>query len=282
MTEGVDEGVSAGLVVVVLPGGAASSPACSPGDHATADPRLLPKGEEDVEERRREGGGKAEGESLKQGEDAVVSGDDDAADAGERGDDDGGGGGGAGPLGLLGLAGASCCVCLQTERVRGCLRSEKICILPILACLLSLALCTAGLKWVFVDKIFEYDPPKHMGMGQDPFVILADPTMGLPLTSPRPSATSSVRGLSTTARTTVGQPEVIVDGKPARATPSAPTSALTRRADTSGPTTTTLKWTPTPHPKSSTPESNDIVIPTYSEYLKQTKALCLRGMGIVF
>ncbi|EDM09122.1 neuregulin 1, isoform CRA_f [Rattus norvegicus] len=79
--------------------------------------------------------------------------------------------------GLLGLA-VPCCVCLEAERLRGCLNSEKICIVPILACLVSLCLCIAGLKWVFVDKIFEYDSPTHLdpgGLGQDP-VISLDPT----------------------------------------------------------------------------------------------------------
>ncbi|NWJ08974.1 NRG1 protein, partial [Crypturellus undulatus] len=72
--------------------------------------------------------------------------------------------------GAAGLA-ATCCVCLEAERLKGCLNSEKICIAPILACLLSLCLCIAGLKWVFVDKIFEYDSPTHLEpgrMGQDP------------------------------------------------------------------------------------------------------------------
>ncbi|XP_045053049.2 pro-neuregulin-1, membrane-bound isoform isoform X3 [Desmodus rotundus] len=79
--------------------------------------------------------------------------------------------------GLVGLA-VPCCVCLEAERLRGCLNSEKICIVPILACLVSLCLCIAGLKWVFVDKIFEYDSPTHLdpgGLGQDP-VISLDPT----------------------------------------------------------------------------------------------------------
>ncbi|XP_060509164.2 pro-neuregulin-1, membrane-bound isoform isoform X7 [Panthera onca] len=79
--------------------------------------------------------------------------------------------------GLMGLA-APCCVCLEAERLRGCLNSEKICIVPILACLVSLCLCIAGLKWVFVDKIFEYDSPTHLdpgGLGQDPIISL-DPT----------------------------------------------------------------------------------------------------------
>ncbi|XP_010602535.1 pro-neuregulin-1, membrane-bound isoform isoform X3 [Fukomys damarensis] len=81
------------------------------------------------------------------------------------------------PPGLVGLA-VPCCVYLETERLRGCLNSEKICIVPILACLVSLCLCIAGLKWVFVDKIFEYDSPTHLdpgGLGQDPIISL-DPT----------------------------------------------------------------------------------------------------------
>uniref|UniRef100_A0A8C0SST3 Pro-neuregulin-1, membrane-bound isoform n=1 Tax=Canis lupus familiaris TaxID=9615 RepID=A0A8C0SST3_CANLF len=78
--------------------------------------------------------------------------------------------------GLVGLA-VPCCVCLEAERLRGCLNSEKICIVPILACLVSLCLCIAGLKWVFVDKIFEYDSPTHLDPGglQDPIISL-DPT----------------------------------------------------------------------------------------------------------
>ncbi|XP_005232894.1 pro-neuregulin-1, membrane-bound isoform isoform X1 [Falco peregrinus] len=67
--------------------------------------------------------------------------------------------------GIAGLA-ATCCVCLEAERLKGCLNSEKICIAPILACLLSLCLCIAGLKWVFVDKIFEYDSPTHLDPGR--------------------------------------------------------------------------------------------------------------------
>ncbi|XP_033029948.1 pro-neuregulin-1, membrane-bound isoform-like isoform X7 [Lacerta agilis] len=79
--------------------------------------------------------------------------------------------------GIAGLA-ATCCVCLEAERLTGCLNSEKICIVPILACLISLCLCIAGLKWVFVDKIFEYDSPTHLDpdrIGQDP-VTAVDPT----------------------------------------------------------------------------------------------------------
>ncbi|NXE26318.1 NRG1 protein, partial [Ardeotis kori] len=79
--------------------------------------------------------------------------------------------------GIAGLS-ATCCVCLEAERLKGCLNSEKICIAPILACLLSLCLCIAGLKWVFVDKIFEYDSPTHLDpgrIGQDPKSAV-DPT----------------------------------------------------------------------------------------------------------
>ncbi|XP_070598452.1 pro-neuregulin-1, membrane-bound isoform isoform X3 [Erythrolamprus reginae] len=79
--------------------------------------------------------------------------------------------------GIAGLA-ATCCVCLEAERLTGCLNSEKICIVPVLACLISLCLCIAGLKWVFVDKIFEYDSPTHLDPGrarQDP-ITSVDPT----------------------------------------------------------------------------------------------------------
>ncbi|XP_053148160.1 pro-neuregulin-1, membrane-bound isoform isoform X13 [Hemicordylus capensis] len=82
-----------------------------------------------------------------------------------------------GVQGIAGLA-ATCCVCLEAERLTGCLNSEKICIVPILACLISLCLCIAGLKWVFVDKIFEYDSPTHLQpdrIGQDP-ITPVDPT----------------------------------------------------------------------------------------------------------
>ncbi|XP_018109854.1 pro-neuregulin-1, membrane-bound isoform isoform X8 [Xenopus laevis] len=67
--------------------------------------------------------------------------------------------------GIAGLA-ITCCICLEADRLRICLNSEKICIIPILACLISLCLCIAGLKWVFVDKIFEYDSPTHLDPGR--------------------------------------------------------------------------------------------------------------------
>uniref|UniRef100_A0A9J7YME4 Neuregulin 1 n=1 Tax=Cyprinus carpio carpio TaxID=630221 RepID=A0A9J7YME4_CYPCA len=108
------------------------------------------------------------------------------------------------PLGCVPVA--ACCVCLELERVSNCIRSEKICILPILACLLSLALCTAGLKWVFVDKIFEYDPPTHLDpkrIGQDP-IISSDFTQNSALVSPSTvtPATPSIPG----------QPKIFVEG----------------------------------------------------------------------
>ncbi|KAM9518990.1 pro-neuregulin-1, membrane-bound isoform 3-T3 [Salvelinus alpinus] len=183
--------------------------------------------------------------------------------AGGEGGEEGVDGEPARPLGFLGLAG-TCCVCVEMEQVRGCLRSEKICILPILACLLSLALCTAGLKWVFVDKIFEYEPPTHLSpdrRGQDP--IYADPTRDLPLSFPRPSP------VPTPTNTTTGQPEVIVEGKPTGVTQYTPTSALRYRA---GPATQPVPPT-TPKPVSkgkptaysqTTVESNDIIVPKFS------------------
>uniref|UniRef100_A0A8C4IYD4 Pro-neuregulin-1, membrane-bound isoform n=1 Tax=Dromaius novaehollandiae TaxID=8790 RepID=A0A8C4IYD4_DRONO len=108
--------------------------------------------------------------------------------------------------GIAGLA-ATCCVCLEAERLKGCLNSEKICIAPILACLLSLCLCIAGLKWVFVDKIFEYDSPTHLDpgrIGQDPngavdatalpaWVPSEVYTSPFPVTSPESKADATVR-----------------------------------------------------------------------------------------
>nr|XP_046146488.1 pro-neuregulin-1, membrane-bound isoform isoform X7 [Oncorhynchus gorbuscha] len=224
MTEGV-EAVDSSAGLVVLPKSSSSSPTLS-----CADPGQAPE----------------EAESAAGGE------------GGEEGVD----GEPARPLGFLGLAG-TCCVCLEMEQVRGCLRSEKICILPILACLLSLALCTAGLKWVFVDKIFEYEPPTHLGpdrRGQDP--IYADPTRDLPLSFPHPSP------VPTPTTTTTGQPEVIVEGKPTGVTQYTPTSALRYRT---GPPTqpgpsTTLKPMSKGKPTYSqtTVESNDIIVPKFS------------------
>ncbi|MCI4388358.1 hypothetical protein PGIGA_G00084840 [Pangasianodon gigas] len=127
-------------------------------------------------------------------------------------------------LGCLGLTAASCCVCVELEQVRSCVRSEKICILPILACLLSLALCTAGLKWVFVDKIFEYEPPTHLDpkpIGQDPIIIDADPTMGLPVSFSHPTSTRT--HLPATTTKIPAHPEVFVEDD-STAGPFAPAS----------------------------------------------------------
>ncbi|XP_026797609.1 pro-neuregulin-1, membrane-bound isoform isoform X12 [Pangasianodon hypophthalmus] len=127
-------------------------------------------------------------------------------------------------LGCLGLTAASCCVCVELEQVRSCVRSEKICILPILACLLSLALCTAGLKWVFVDKIFEYEPPTHLDpkpIGQDPIIIDADPTMGLPMSFSQPTSTRT--HLPATTAKIPAHPEVFVEDD-STAGPFAPAS----------------------------------------------------------
>ncbi|XP_062869769.1 pro-neuregulin-1, membrane-bound isoform [Trichomycterus rosablanca] len=124
-------------------------------------------------------------------------------------------------LGCLGLAAASCCICVELDQVRNCVRSEKICILPILACLLSLALCTAGLKWVFVDKIFEYEPPTHLDpkpMGQGPFIIDADPTLGLPVSFSHPTSPPVL-----TLNTTTTKPKVFVEGE-STSRPFAPAS----------------------------------------------------------
>lgn len=115
------------------------------------------------------------------------------------------------PLGIVALPG-TCCVCIEMEQINSCLHSEKICILPILACLLSLALCTAGLKWVFVDKIFQYEPPTHLDpkrMGQDPLMASVDPLLGLTVSLPY-SSTSTVS--SSTVRTvTQGRPHVSLE-----------------------------------------------------------------------
>lgn len=111
-------------------------------------------------------------------------------------------------LGIVPLP-ATCCVCIEMEQMNRCLHSEKICILPILACLLSLALCTAGLKWVFVDKIFEYEPPTHLDpkpIGQDPIIISVNPTLAITVSIPH-SAPSTV-SLTTTIAITPGHPDV--------------------------------------------------------------------------
>uniref|UniRef100_A0A673IBD9 Pro-neuregulin-1, membrane-bound isoform-like n=1 Tax=Sinocyclocheilus rhinocerous TaxID=307959 RepID=A0A673IBD9_9TELE len=157
------------------------------------------------------------------------------------------------PLGCVPLPVAACCVCLDLERVSNCIRSEKICILPILACLLSLALCTAGLKWVFVDKIFEYEPPTHLDLkriGQDP-IINSDFTQN--------SASVSPSTVTPTTPSVPGQPKIFVEGDSTAKTFEVhsskvpvftPTAAVTVHTNSNG---TTNQY------PSQTLESNDIV-----------------------
>lgn len=175
-------------------------------------------------------------------------------------------------LGCLGLAAASCCVCVELEQVRNCVRSEKICILPILACLLSLALCTAGLKWVFVDRIFEYEPPTHSDpkpIGQDPIIIDADPTMGLPVSFSHPTSTQTHLPIATT--NIPERPDVFLEddstaGPLARASPKMthflPTSRVTTHLN---PAFQPTPRTATKPGRNNTPiqhESNNIVTKT--------------------
>ncbi|XP_068190063.1 pro-neuregulin-1, membrane-bound isoform isoform X3 [Antennarius striatus] len=166
-----------------------------------------------------------------------------------------------GALAIVALPRA-CCVCIDIEQVSNCVHSEKICILPILACLLSLALCTAGLKWVFVDKIFEYEPPTHLDpkrIGQDPVILSVEPTLGPTVSTPHwPPSTAH----STSTNTfTPGHPEVLVEDKSTRG-PHVPQSTRRSQPDPS----VTLKYsnghvtTPkqTAHPQT-TQESNSII-----------------------
>lgn len=123
---------------------------------------------------------------------------------------------------------ATCCVCVELEQVSSCLHSEKICILPILACLLSLALCTAGLKWVFVDKIFQYEAPTHLDpkrMGQDPGLISAQPSLGLTVSLPYPSA--STVSLSTVSGVTRGRVDVPAEERSTSRPPQLQTGRVT-------------------------------------------------------
>ncbi|XP_022600149.1 pro-neuregulin-1, membrane-bound isoform-like [Seriola dumerili] len=195
-----------------------------------------------------------------------------AGESGEEGAEgtaEGGGDGDGEHLGALGIVAlpGTCCVCIEVEQINNCLHSEKICILPILACLLSLALCTAGLKWVFVDKIFEYEPPTHLDpkpIGQDPIIISVDPTLGLTVSIPHSS--KSTVSLTTAIAITPGRPEVVVEEKSTRG-PYVPQTPRVTQSDSSF----TLQYNAerptiskqTPHPQS-TEESNDIIIPTIS------------------
>lgn len=199
-----------------------------------------------------------------------------AGESGEEGAEgtaDGGGGDDGEHLGALGMVAlpGTCCVCIEMEQINNCLHSEKICILPILACLLSLALCTAGLKWVFVDKIFEYEPPTHLDpkrIGQDPVIISVDPTLGLTVSIPH-SSPSTVSSTTATAITiTQGHPDVLVEDKLTQR-PYVPQSPRVTQSDLS----VTLKYNAehptipkqTP-PHQTTQELNDITIPTICKY----------------
>ncbi|XP_004637330.1 pro-neuregulin-1, membrane-bound isoform isoform X14 [Octodon degus] len=159
------------------------------------------------------------------------------------------------PPGLVGLA-VPCCVYLEAERLRGCLNSEKICIVPILACLVSLCLCIAGLKWVFVDKIFEYDSPTHLdpgGLGQDPIISL-DPTAASAVWVSSEAYTSPVsRAQSETeVQVTVQVDNAAVSSEPA----AAPTPKKNRIfAFSLLPSTTPFFPSPTRNPEVRTPKS---------------------------
>ncbi|RVE65380.1 hypothetical protein OJAV_G00116050 [Oryzias javanicus] len=174
MTEGMED-VSAG------PSGI-TSPTCP-----AADAGSVP--EEKAEE------AEAAGESAEEAVEGIAEG--------------GGGGCDGEQAGAVGVV--TCCVCIEMERINHCLHSEKICILPILACLVSLALCTAGIKWVFVDKIFEYEPPTHFDpkpIGQDQIIISVDPTLGITVSIPH--AAPSAVSLTTTIAIS---PEVLLEEK---------------------------------------------------------------------
>ncbi|KAM6149344.1 pro-neuregulin-1, membrane-bound isoform 2-T2 [Erethizon dorsatum] len=158
------------------------------------------------------------------------------------------------PPGLVGLA-VPCCVYLEAERLRGCLNSEKICIVPILACLVSLCLCIAGLKWVFVDKIFEYDSPTHLdpgGLGQDPIISL-DPTAASAVWVSSEAYTSPV---SRAQSETEVQVTVQVDNAPVSSEPAAaPTLKNRIFAFSLLPSTAPFFPSPTRNPEVRTPKS---------------------------
>ncbi|XP_034997378.2 pro-neuregulin-1, membrane-bound isoform isoform X1 [Hippoglossus stenolepis] len=232
MTEGMDD----------LSAGPAPPPGSASPTGSTVDSGQVPKEKPEETE--------AAGESGEEGAEG-------AAEGGGDGD-----GEHLGALGIVALPG-TCCVCIEMEQINSCLHSEKICILPILACLLSLALCTAGLKWVFVDKIFEYEPPTHLDpkrIGQDPFIISVDPTLGLTVSIPHSSL--SPVSLTTAVPVTPGHPEVLVEELSTRG-PYAPQTPAVTQSDPS----VTLKYNAerTPVPKQtpqSTQEFNDIIVPT--------------------
>ncbi|XP_030291899.1 pro-neuregulin-1, membrane-bound isoform isoform X3 [Sparus aurata] len=243
MTEGMED----------FSAGPAPPPGSTSPTSSTVDTGHVPKEKpEEIE---------AAGESGEEGAEGTAE--------GGGGDDDGEH---LGALGIVALPG-TCCVCIEIEQINNCLHSEKICILPILACLLSLALCTAGLKWVFVDKIFEYEPPTHLDpkpIGQDPIIISVDPTLGLTVSIPH----SSPATVSLTTAITPGHPNVLVEEKSTQG----PYVLQSPRVTQSDPSVT-LKYNAerpnvskqAPHPQT-TQELNNIIIPTVSATSTTTTA----------
>ncbi|CAJ1070953.1 pro-neuregulin-3%2C membrane-bound isoform-like isoform X2 [Xyrichtys novacula] len=262
MTEGMDD-FSAGPP----PPPGSASPTGSVDTGRVPEEKAEEKPEEKPEEKQEETEETEEEEAAgRSGEEAAEGGAEGGADDGEH----------MGAVGIMAFS-ASCCVCVEMEQIRNCVHSEKICILPILACLLSLALCTAGLKWVFVDKIFEYEPPTHLDpkrIGQDP--ITANPTLGhtvtVPHSSPSPASLTTApltpTSLTTTSLTpsfTLGHPDVFLEEKSTRGPNGPPDPSMTLKYNAERPSTTKQ----TPHPQT-TREINDI--PTVSATSTTTKS----------
>ncbi|CAL8322261.1 unnamed protein product [Lota lota] len=229
MTEGTED---PNVMLVVPPGSVSSNISTADAEHAPdekQDETVTGADEREVgSEREAEGGGSGDEEDRRY------------------------------PMGIC----STCCVCIEMEQIHSCLRSEKICILPILACLLSLALCTAGLKWVFVDKIFEYEPPTHLDpkrIEQGPIIISADPTLGLPVSFPH--LLSSAPPLANTIRTTTASQEFTVRVRPSGSLIS--TKVMQVNSSTVEPT---VSKAPKPNKqipyKQNTLEFNDIIITT--------------------
>ncbi|KAM7369451.1 hypothetical protein PAMP_013718 [Pampus punctatissimus] len=241
MTEGIED----------LSAGPASPPGSASPTGSTVDTGQVPKEKPEETE--------AAGESGEEGTEGTA----------EGGGDGGGDGEHSRALGIVALPG-TCCVCIEMEQINNCLHSEKICILPILACLISLALCTAGLKWVFVDKIFEYEPHTHLdpkAVGQGPKFISVDPTLGLTVSIPHSSP--STVSLTTGIAISPGHPEVLKEEKSTRG----PYVSQSPRVTQSDPSVT-MKYAEHPTPPKQTPhaqttqELNNIFIPTIFSTMK--------------
>ncbi|XP_056443728.1 pro-neuregulin-1, membrane-bound isoform-like [Gadus chalcogrammus] len=242
MTEGTED---PNVMLAVPPGSVPSNVSNEDAEHATDQKPEEP------------GAGAEENEVGSEGEAEGGAGGDGEEEEGDR----------EWTMGICSLS-STCCVCIEMEQIHSCLRSEKICILPILACLLSLALCTAGLKWVFVDKIFEYEPPTHSDpkrIEQGPIIISADPTLGLPVSFPH--LLSSAPPLANTIRTTTAGQEFTVRARPSGSLVSTKvlqgnsSTALTYRADepTASKAPKPDKQIPVKH---NAVEFNDIIIST--------------------